>query len=125
MAASSRRLRDLVDATEGPLAFLAHNGPYGLGGEPDAPFSHGGRDLGDPDLTDAIEHARRSGRAVAAVMAGHLHHDGRDRRWLVERDGTAYVNAARVPRTSGEARRHVEIRVDAGRARVREVVLPG
>lgn len=125
LAASSRRLRDLVDATEGPLAFLAHNGPYGLGAEPDAPFSHRGRDLGDPDLADAIAHARRAGRPVVAVMAGHLHHDGRDRRWLVERDGTAYVNAARVPRTSSGARRHLEIRVVSGRAHVREIALPG
>jgi uncharacterized protein (TIGR04168 family) len=125
LAASARRLRDLVDSTEGPLAFLGHNGPLGLGAEADAPFSHRGRDLGDPDLADAIDHARRAGRPVLAVMAGHLHHDGGDRRWLVERDGTAYVNAARVPRTGGGMRRYVEVRIAAGRARVREIVLPG
>lgn len=122
LAASTRRLCDLVDATDGAVVFVAHNGPRGLGAEGDAPFSHAGRDLGDPDLADAVAWARRTGRAVPAVLAGHFHHDGTDRRWRVERDGTLYVNAARVPRVLPDARHHVEVRVEAGVATAREVL---
>ncbi|MEQ1568540.1 MAG: hypothetical protein ABMA64_23080, partial [Myxococcota bacterium] len=64
-------------------------------------------------------------REVVAVVAGHLHHQGHDRRWSVGRDGVAYVNAARVPRWRGPARErerhHVALTVTADGAAVEEV----
>jgi uncharacterized protein (TIGR04168 family) len=128
---SAARLRSLVDATEGPLLFLAHNGPRGLGTDAEAPFAlrRGGRDIGDPDLADAVAWARHRGRAVVAVVAGHLHHRGHDRRWNVEQDGVRYVNAARVPRVwddgHGRVRHHVALEVANGRAEATAVLLPG
>jgi uncharacterized protein (TIGR04168 family) len=123
---SVRRLRALVDEARGTLVFLAHNGPTGLGTDRQAPFAVMGRDLGDPDLADAVAYARRSGRRVAAVVAGHIHHRGQ-RRWLVEQEGTVIVNAARVPRVwqenGREVRQHLELVVHDGRALVREVKL--
>lgn len=127
---AARRLRALVDGSEGPLVFLAHNGPAGLGADREAPFAlrRGRRDLGDPDLAEAIAHARRSGRTVLAVIAGHLHHRSVDRRWRTERDGVLYVNAARVPRirvnNGRTSRHHVEVTLDGARAAAREVWVP-
>ena len=121
---SVARLRALVDQAEGDLVFLAHNGPFGFGADAAAPWSVFGRDLGDPDLAEAIRYAKERGRRVLAVLAGHIHHRG-GRRWLLEVDGTVYVNAARVPRVfvaDGRAiRQHVEVVIESGRARVREV----
>jgi uncharacterized protein (TIGR04168 family) len=129
MAGSITRMRELIEASSGDLVFVAHNGPLGLGGERDAPFSLSrGGDLGDPDLADAVTWARHQGRHVVAVAAGHLHHHGTDRRWQVERDGVLYVNAARVPRVlrrdGRELRHHVELNIEGGRATAREVLLP-
>jgi uncharacterized protein (TIGR04168 family) len=121
MQASTRRLRELVDAaTHQDLVFLAHNGPAGLG---DAPHSIWGRDFGgshsslprdfgDPDLRDAIAYATSSGRRVRAVVAGHMHHGikgGGERIWQLQRDDTLYVNAARVPRIRDGLRHHVRL----------------
>jgi uncharacterized protein (TIGR04168 family) len=106
MSESAERLRATVDACEGErLVFLAHNGPSGLGATATdiwgCDFKRSAGDWGDPDLTLAITHARETGRQVLAVVAGHMHHRTRgcaERTWYVERDGTAYVNAAQVPR---------------------------
>lgn len=110
---STARLEALIDASEGPLLFLAHNGPRGLGDGPDAPWSVRGRDIGDPDLQQAIATARARGRRVIAVIAGHVHHDGMDRRWNSVHEGIRYLNAARTPRTrrgpSGLQRHHVAL----------------
>ncbi len=128
MGASIRRLQDLVDAAPGQLVFLAHNGPLGLGAAGYDPWALRGRDLGDPDLAAAVAWARRQGRQVLAVVAGHLHHTGRDRRWIVQRDGVLYVNAARVPRVferSGRTwRHHVELELGPDRATAREILTP-
>lgn len=127
--ASRDRLRALVDTTTGPLLFLAHNGPFGLGADREAPFSlrRGQRDLGDPDLADTIAWARSQGRAVRAVVAGHLHHRGSDRRWQVERDGVLYVNAARVPRVfvrdGRQLRHHVALDVTGEVTRATEILV--
>jgi uncharacterized protein (TIGR04168 family) len=103
---SVQRLQKLVDeAASESLIFLAHNGPTGLGSEKDdiwgCDFRAAGGDYGDPDLQEAILYAKQRGKQVSAVVAGHMHHqlqDGAQRRWLVEADGTTYINAARVPR---------------------------
>lgn len=100
------RLRALVDAApSADLLFLAHNGPVGLGHAPDdmwgCDFMPDGGDWGDEDLAGAIDYALARGKRVLAVIAGHMHlrtRCDRERPWLAERDGIAYVNAARVPR---------------------------
>jgi|GEM_PF-2473262 uncharacterized protein (TIGR04168 family) len=75
---SAARLCQLIDAAEAEeLIFLSHNGPLGLGAEPDAmwgcDFKDNGGDWGDPDLAIAIDHARATGKRVLAVIAGHMH----------------------------------------------------
>lgn len=118
MAGSISRLRELVDTAQGALVFLAHNGPIGLGSDREAPFAlRSGVDIGDPDLGDAIAWAKRNDRQVLAVIAGHLHHCGTDRRWCTSEGGILYVNAARVPRIferdGARVRHHIEVRLQA------------
>jgi uncharacterized protein (TIGR04168 family) len=121
MEQSADKLRALVDESRhDDLIFLAHNGPTGLGERKTdiwgCDFRPEEGDFGDPDLRDAIEHAQRAGKRVRAVIAGHMHHrvkGGGRRRWLVRQGGTAYVNAAQVPRIDrrrGE-RHHVRVLV--------------
>jgi uncharacterized protein (TIGR04168 family) len=103
---STGLMKQLIDqARSERLIFLAHNGPLGLGDQPadiwgcDFDPRHG--DFGDRDLTAAIEYAKFRGKQVLAVIAGHLHlrtKQGQQRIWHVQRDGTHYINAARVPR---------------------------
>ena len=133
MEASSERLKALVDevATE-HVVFFAHNGPTGLGATPESPF---GRDFhpeagdwGDRDLAEAIAHAKRRGRKVLAVLAGHMHwslRGGGSRNWNVKHDGVLYVNAARVPRhidhEQGVRRHHLALTLTPDGANVEEV----
>lgn len=133
-AQARERLRALVDGADTELlVFLAHNGPTGLG----ATQAHAwGRDFGgatgdwgDSDLTDAVAYARERGRKPLAVIAGHMHwSDARPRQWYVERDGTLYVNAARVPRVfavNGQVRRmHFALSLSPERAHVAPVEVP-
>jgi len=127
-AESERRLCQLVDeAPHERLVFLAHNGPTGLGTRRTdiwgCDFRREEGDFGDADLRAAIEHARRQGKRVLAVVAGHMHHrlkGGGHRVWQVARDGILYVNAARVPRierrSDGEVRYHVRVETDGDSA---------
>lgn len=113
------------------VVVLAHNGPSGLGVSRKSiwgcDFKKSEGDWGDVDLERALT---RSKSRVRAVVAGHMHHAVRGgglREWCVERDGVLYVNAARVPRifeNEGRTHRHhVELVVEKGRARAREVRL--
>jgi uncharacterized protein (TIGR04168 family) len=103
---SARRLKGMIDRCEADtLLFFSHNGPTGLGNRRSdiwgCDFRAQGGDFGDQDLRDAIDYAKASGKHVLAVVGGHMHHavkGGGRRPWLVERDGTVYLNAARVPR---------------------------
>ena len=132
---SQQRLRSLVDQTSSEaLIFLAHNGPRGLG---ETAVDLWGRDFrpeegdwGDADLSGAIAHARRQGKRVLAVVAGHMHlrtRDGRTRAWQLRRDGTLFVNPARVPRiyeeASGKYRHHVLLELEGDEASAREVLV--
>ncbi len=132
---SAEKLEALIDGCElEELIFLAHNGPSGLGARRDdiwgCDFRSSEGDFGDPDLERAVRYARERGKKVRAVVAGHMHHHlkgGGQRRWRVERDGTLYLNAARVPRVFPRGgrtlRHHVELVLDADRVVAREVLL--
>ncbi|MCP4867865.1 MAG: hypothetical protein GY898_04015 [Proteobacteria bacterium] len=136
MEDSAQRLRGLVDDSDADrLLFLAHNGPTGLGDRRGDPWGCDFRDeegdQGDPDLREALDHAREQGKQVLAVIAGHMHHGLRGgglRTWQETHDGTLYVNAARVPRVFAQAgrtlRHHVALDVDAHGCRAREVLVP-
>lgn len=125
LTASADRLCRLVDeAPHERVIFVAHNGPSGLGARRHdiwgCDFRRQEGDFGDADLRAAIEHARRAGKRVLAVAAGHMHHrlkGGGERKWLLESDGVLYVNAARVPRIEHELRYHVCLETDGERAR--------
>ncbi|MET0285040.1 MAG: metallophosphoesterase [Polyangiales bacterium] len=133
MEDSTRKLCALVDAVETPeLIVLAHNGPTGLGDRATDPwgrdFSPEQGDWGDPDLRHALDHARHRDKRVLAVIAGHMHtrtHAGL-RTWCIERDGTSFINAARVPRiweeNSGVVRHHVALELGET-SEVREVLV--
>ena len=124
MQASTDKLCSLVEGLESSdVIFLAHNGPLGLGGEANdmwgCDFRPDGGDWGDPDLTQAISHARRQGHRVLGVVAGHMHlktKGGDERPWKKLVDDTQFVNAAKVPRIYTEAgqpvRHHVELILD-------------
>lgn len=123
---SAATLKSLVDLAPRRLIVLAHNGPAGLGDQPDAPwgcdFSPAHGDFGDPDLREAIDHAGASGRQVLAVAAGHMHlthkTTGARRQAWARQDGILYVNAAAVPRIreDGARRRHVALEIGDGAA---------
>ena len=132
---SVRRLQKLIDAsTNDTLIFLAHNGPTGLGSSKDdiwgCDFRDEGGDHGDPDLYEAIRYAKDRGKRVTAVVAGHMHHeltDGGQRQWLVQADGTIYINAARVPRIfkQGEetVHHHLSMSLEEGEVIVEEILV--
>jgi uncharacterized protein (TIGR04168 family) len=122
---SAARLCALFDGVpdQHRVLVLAHCGPYGLGAARDAIYGCDFRpeqgDWGDPDLSEALAHARARGKRVTAVVAGHMHHrlrGGGERAWHVEDAGIHHINAARVPRvrrgSSGEERHHVRLTLD-------------
>ncbi|HSC88068.1 MAG TPA: metallophosphoesterase [Polyangiaceae bacterium] len=133
---SIARLRTLVDrAPDSSLVFLAHNGPAGLGGGAEGPWSRdfplpegeeGPDDWGDDDLSDAIAYARARGKRVLAVIAGHMHRRSTRsaRPFVLERDGTVYINAAVVPRIrvseEGELHHFLELRLSPDKVEVQE-----
>ncbi len=131
MAESTRRLKQLVDQAGDEILFLGHNGPGGLGKTPDSvwgcDFDPARGDFGEPDLRDAVEYARHGGRRVHAVVAGHMHHriPGGWRRWWHRKNGTWFLNAARVPRIEsrdgGRQRHHLRLETDTRGACVSEV----
>ena len=97
-----------VECDHSAVVFVAHNGPYGLGSEPESICGKDwrplGGDFGDRDLTAAIKATRDAGKTVPLVTFGHMHHKLRhtqDRlrdRVIVDKAGTVYLNAAVVPR---------------------------
>ncbi|HEY6881651.1 MAG TPA: metallophosphoesterase [Polyangiales bacterium] len=131
---STVRLCALIDRVQTrDLIVLAHNGPTGLGASATdlwgRDFTAEQGDWGDPDLTAALAYARARDKRILAVVAGHMHtrtRNGEQRSWQDTRDGTLYINAARVPRIweehSGKYRHHIELHVDE-RVRVRELIV--
>jgi len=137
LADSTRRLKELVDRCEAEcVLFFSHNGPTGLGYRRSdiwgCDFRPQEGDFGDEDLYQAIDYAKALGKRVLAVVAGHMHHavkGGGRRQWLVEEDGTLYVNAARVPRIfrqNGHTyHHHVCLEVAGSGVRVEEKLVRG
>ncbi len=89
-----------------PLVVLAHSGPTGLGSEATSPCGRDWKapamDWGDLDLALAIDRIRRD-RVPELVVFGHMHHqlkrgNGNRCTFVEDRWGTAYLNAACVPR---------------------------
>ncbi len=131
---SVERMKALVDQADQDIIFLAHNGPYGLGGEPadiwGCDFMADGGDWGDTDLAAVVEYAQAAGKRVLAVVAGHMHlrtKQGEERPWHIPRDGTDYINAARVPRIfstgDGVDRHHVLLTLTKDDLSIEEVLL--
>lgn len=127
LAESADRLKGLIDAARHPIVVLCHNGPQGLGVGGPWGLRRLDRDNGDPDLAEAIAHARATGKRVLAVCGGHAHH-GRERTWRIEHDGVLYVNAAKVPRVfryeGRTVRHHVRLHLDERGAVAEELLLP-
>lgn len=96
----------LESATYDHIIVLSHNGPAGLGDQPEdicgKDWRPIGGDYGDRDLTEAI--AATPHRRPSLVAFGHMHHHLRHRRdrlrqRLVRDDHNClYLNAAAVPR---------------------------
>jgi len=90
------------------IIFLGHNGPSGLGEQPEdicgRDWQPLGGDHGDPDFRDAIAQVRASGKQIPLVTFGHMHHrlrhtQGRLRSAVAIAEAeTIYLNAASVPR---------------------------
>ncbi|MEN9274649.1 MAG: TIGR04168 family protein, partial [Gloeomargarita sp. DG02_4_bins_56] len=106
-ASQARIIQALQQAQSQQVILLNHNGPTGLGGEPDAPCGRDwppvGGDYGDPDLRAALDTARNQGVNIPLVVFGHMHrqlrsHLGQRRMWQRDDQGTVYFNAAVVPR---------------------------
>jgi uncharacterized protein (TIGR04168 family) len=89
------------------LILIGHNGPTGLGDQPEdicgKDWEPLGGDFGDPDLAAAIEQLQGLGKSIPLVAFGHMHHQLRHTRERLRTPvrrigGTLYLNAARCPR---------------------------
>ncbi|MEB3295524.1 MAG: TIGR04168 family protein [Synechococcales bacterium] len=123
---STALMMDVVRSTQcDTLIFIGHNGPLGLGAEPEDPCGKDwqpiGGDHGDPDFAEVLSKTAQLNKQVALVTFGHMHHTLRhtktqQRRSLHLDQGdrssapTLYLNAARVPRVklpeTGESLHH-------------------
>ncbi|OKH20030.1 TIGR04168 family protein [[Limnothrix rosea] IAM M-220] len=100
-------MRHVQSAQCDNLIFLGHNGPTGLGVEPEdmcgRDWNPLGGDFGDPDFAQAIAATKKLGKNIAFVTFGHMHYTLRHRKDRLRtrvkcQDQTLYVNAAQVPR---------------------------
>jgi uncharacterized protein (TIGR04168 family) len=107
--ASTGRIVEMVEsATCEHIIIIGHNGPTGLGEEPESICGKDwgepiGGDYGDPDLEAAISILQAQGKSIPLVTFGHMHHKLRHtkeclRQPIVVHPGTVYLNAARCPR---------------------------
>lgn len=90
------------------LIFLGHNGPFGLGEQPEdicgRDWEPSGGDYGDPDLEEAIATTSSLGKKIPLVTFGHMHHQLRHTKKRLRTsihqsvEGTIYFNSASVPR---------------------------
>ena len=104
-------LRIVENAQNSPydnLICIGHNGPLGLGDQPEDTCGRDwnplGGDHGDPDFAEAIEKILALGKSIPLVTFGHMHHGLRHRkdrlRTIINTSdtGAIYLNAACVPR---------------------------
>ncbi len=107
--ASTQRIFDAASsAAFNTIIFLGHNGPTGLGKNPEDPCGKDwnplGGDFGDPDFERAIAQTRTLGKTIPLVTFGHMHHSLRHtktrlrKRLEVNSEKTVYLNAACVNR---------------------------
>lgn len=90
------------------ILFIGHNGPTGLGNQPEDPCGKDwqplGGDFGDPDFAEAIAQTQALGKHVPFVTFGHMHHSLRHTKERLRTavstnpDGIVYLNSASVPR---------------------------
>lgn len=90
------------------LIFIGHNGPFGLGSNPEDTCGRDwkpmGGDYGDPDFAEAINLSYQWGKKVPLVTFGHMHHNLRHTkerlRTIINRNShnTIYLNSASTPR---------------------------
>lgn len=109
-AASTQRIVEMGQSATGDhLIAIGHNGPTGLGEEPESICGKDwgeplGGDYGDPDFEAAISILQSQGRSIPLVTFGHMHHKLRHTKErlrqpiVVRPNGTVYLNAARCPR---------------------------
>ncbi|MTF38294.1 TIGR04168 family protein [Cyanobacterium aponinum AL20118] len=106
---SSDKIIASVNKTQAQqIIFVGHNGPFGLGANPEDTCGRDwkplGGDFGDPDFQEAIKYTQELGKNVPLVTFGHMHHSLRhtkDRlRTIINQDEhkTIYLNAASTPR---------------------------
>jgi uncharacterized protein (TIGR04168 family) len=118
-AASTQRIVEMGNsATCDNLVIIGHNGPTGLGEEPESICGKDwgeaiGGDYGDPDLAQAIEILQAAGKSIPLVTFGHMHHKLRHTKErlrqpiVIPPSGTIYLNAARCPRVFSTIERTV------------------
>ena len=102
------RIVDVVGQTAcDHLIFVGHNGPAGLGDQPEDPCGKdwypAGGDYGDMDFEVALSKTSALGKQVSLVTFGHMHHSlriapDRTRRTIHVQDQSVYLNAACAPR---------------------------
>ena len=89
-----------------PLIFMSHAGPSGLGSDPNSICGKDWKepycDWGDRDLAVAITEIQKK-RKIDLVIFGHMHNHLKRNRGLrkmfkMDKEGTAYLNSAIVPR---------------------------
>jgi len=98
-------------ATQPNLILIGHNGPKGLGDQPEdicgKDWKPIGGDYGDPDFAEAIAQLRpeltTQGKRLPLISFGHMHHNLRHRKdrrrtSTLHKSGTLYLNAACCPR---------------------------
>jgi uncharacterized protein (TIGR04168 family) len=110
------------------ILFVGHNGPTGLGKQPEDPCGRDwqplGGDHGDPDFGEAIAQTQALGKTIALVTFGHMHHSLRHTKERLRNvistspEGTVYLNSASVPRIvqtkSDRLRNFSLVSLDAG-----------
>jgi len=105
---TAKIMAQVEQTTTNNLIFIGHNGPSGLGANPEDMCGKDwhplGGDFGDPDLQNAIALSRELGKKVIFVTFGHMHHDLRYTKTILRKmikqdeQKTIYLNAASTPR---------------------------
>ena len=116
---STAKMMTAVEQTKyDDLILMGHNGPFGLGANPEDTCGKDwkplGGDFGDPDFQKAIELSQQQGKQISLVTFGHMHHSLRHtqtrRRTIINHDRyseTIYLNAAATPRIKRHDDNHI------------------